>query len=108
MIYYMVSKIQYNPFKSTYEKILGFESKIEDVNLNHFIKPLSVKPVENVGLTQHSCFYALMHPIENRLLTFNDIPDALKILIPLNYVIDEILTKIEIKRQPGLVYVFKK
>ena len=108
MIYYLVSKIQYNPFKSTYEKILGFESKIDDSLLNSFIKPISVKPVENVGLTQHHCFYALLHVNENRLLTFEEIPEALKIMIPLNYTIDEVLTKIEVKRIPGLVYVLRK
>ena len=108
MIYYLVSKIQYNPFKDTYEKILGFETKIEDVLLNNFIKPLSIKSVENTRLTSHSCVYALRHTTEKRLLTFKDMPDALKILIPLNYVIDEILTRIEVKRCPNLLYVLRK
>jgi hypothetical protein len=108
MIYYLVSKIQYNPFLSTYEKVLGFERKVDDPLLNSFIKPISIKPVENIGLTQHTCFYALMHLNQNRLLTFGEIPDALKILIPLNYTIDEILTKIEVKRTPDLVYVLRK
>ena len=108
MIYYLVSKIQYNPFLCTYEKVLGFERKVEDPLLNSFIKPISIKPVENIGLTRHTCFYALMHLNENRLLTFDEIPDALKILIPLNYTIDDILTKIQVKRTPGLVYVLRK
>ena len=41
-----------------------------------FIKSISIKPVENIGLTQHSCFYALLHPMENRLLTFDDMSDV--------------------------------
>lgn len=108
MFYYLVYKIHFNPITSNYDKIIGFESKIEDTVLNNFIKPISIKPIENVGLTQHTCFYALLHPIENRLLTFNETSEALNILIPLNFTIDEILTKIEVKRRLGLVYVLKK
>jgi hypothetical protein len=108
MIYYLIYKIQYDPFKDQYEKIVGFENKINDDALNVFTKPISIKPVENIGLTQHSCFYALLHPMENRLLTFDDMSDVLEILLSLNYTIDETLTKIEVKRRSEVVYVLRK
>ena len=98
----------YNQNKDTYDKILGFDTKITDVYLNNYLKPISIKPIEKVGLTLHNCFYVLKHPTEHRFLTFDDIDIALNILLPLNYTVNEVLTKIEVKRMKQLVYVFNK
>ena len=108
MIYYLVYKVYYNAIKQSYDKILGFESKIADNNLINKLKPISIKPIEKVGLTLHSCFYVLKHPTENRFLTLDDLNIALNILLPLNYTVNEVLTKIEMKRMQQLVYVFDK
>ena len=108
MIYYLVYKIHYDPIENTYNKILGFKSKINDDSILSFIKPISIKPIENVGLTRHTCFYAMINPTTNQYLTIDDIGDALNLLLPLNYTIDEILTRIEVKRMKYLVYVLNK
>jgi len=108
MIYYLVYKIHYNRTKDSYDKIIGFETKIQDESLNRNTKAISVKPIEKVGLSLHSCFYVLMHPTQNRFLTFDDIDIALNILLPLNYSINEVLTKIEVKRMKHLVYVLNR
>ena len=73
MIYYLVYKIHYNRSKDSYDKIIGFETKIQDESLNRNTKAISVKPIEKVGLSLHSCFYVLMHPTQNRFLTFDDV-----------------------------------
>ena len=52
--------------------------------------------------------YVLKHPTEHRFLTFDDIDIALNILLPLNYTVNEVLTKIEVKLMKQLVYVFNK
>ena len=78
------------------------------MQLNQNTKPISIKPIEEVGLTLHSCFYVLIHPTEHRFLTFDDINIALNILLPLNYSINEVLTKIEVKRMKQLVYVLER
>jgi len=108
MIYYLVSNVYYNTNKDTYEKIVGFDTNVNDISLNPYIKPISIKSIEKVGLTPHSCFYVLMHPSEHRFLTLNDIDMVLNILLPLNYTINEVLTKIEIKRMRNIVYVINK
>ena len=108
MIYYLVYKIHYNRERDTYDKIIGFDTKIQDDVLNQNTKPISIKPIEEVGLTLHSCFYVLIHPTEHRFLTFDDINIALNILLPLNYSINEVLTKIEVKRMKQLVYVLER
>ena len=83
-------------------------SKITDTNLINKVKPISIKPIEKVGLTLHSCFYVLKHPSENRFLTVEDLDVALNILLPINYTVNEILTRIEMKRMKQLVYVLNK
>ena len=108
MIYYLVYKIKYNTEKDTYDKIIGFEHKVEDDGLMLFTKPISVKPIGNVSLQLHNCFHVLMHPIENRFLTIDDMNVVMNILNPLNYTVNETLTKIEIKRNSNLVYVLSK
>lgn len=101
-------KVYYNTIKQSYDKIIGFESKITDTNLINKVKPISIKPIEKVGLTLHSCFYVLKHPSENRFLTVEDLDVALNILLSLNYTVNEILTRIEMKRMKQLVYVLNK
>ena len=108
MIHYLVSKVYYNTNKDTYEKIVGFDTNVSDISLNPYIKPISIKPIEKVGLTLHSCFYVLKHPTESRFLTVEDLDVALNILLPLNYTVNEILTRIEMKRMKQLVYVLNK
>ena len=65
MIYYLIYKVYYNTIKQSYDKIIGFDSKITDNNLINKVKPISIKPIEKVGLTLHSCFYVLKHPTES-------------------------------------------
>jgi len=48
MIYYLVYKVYYNQNKDTYDKILGFDTKITDVYLNNYLKPISIKPIEKL------------------------------------------------------------
>lgn len=108
MIYYLVYKVYYNTIKQSYDKIIGFDSKITDNNLINKVKPISIKPIEKVGLTLHSCFYVLKHPTESRFLTVEDLDVALNILLSLNYTVNEILTRIEMKRMKQLVYVLNK
>ena len=97
----------YNTIKQCYDKIIGFDSKITDNNLINKVKPISIKPIEKVGLTLHSCFYVLKHPTES-FFNIEDLDVALNILLPLNYTVNEILTRIEMKRMKQLVYVLNK
>ena len=108
MIFHLVYKIYYNTFKNTYEKIVGFDTNVNDISLNPYVKPISIKPIEKVGLIPHSCFYVLIHPTESRYLTLDDMDMCLNILLPLNYTINEVLTKIEMKRMNNIVYVLNK
>ena len=105
MIYHLVYKINYNTKEDTYDKIIGFETHINDISLNMYLKPISMKPIGNDRLKPFSCFYVLMHPSEFRFLTINDMDVALNILLPLNYTVNEVLTKIELKRMKNIVYV---